>query len=191
MKNLLKTGLSTCALAMLMTGCGTTAAQDEASMELATGQQELTAQCDPAETEEVIEHSCIHAESGPFQAVTAAALGTVPFVDVNLPHTAYNVTLPGSYGQYGGSVIFTAEESTEYAFLLSRYQGLRIFDGTTEVGLECRSYISASACGALKSIAIAPLEAGKDYRLEFRAFRSSDAQFTLLVEEAAHAHEHE
>ncbi|WNG21401.1 hypothetical protein [Cystobacter fuscus] len=191
MKNLLKTGLSTCALAMLMTGCGTTEAQDAAAMELATEQQELAAQCDPAETEEVIEHSCIHAESGPFQAVTAAALGTVPFVDVNLPHTAYNVTLPGSCNQYGGSVIFTAEESTEYAFLLSRYQGLRIFDGTTEVGLECRSYISASACGALKSIAIAPLEAGKDYRLEFRASRASDAQFTLLVEEAAHEHEHE
>ena len=187
MKNLLKTGLSTCALAMLMTGCGTTAAQDEAS--LATGQQELTAQCDPAETEEVIEHSCIHAESGPFQAVTAAALGTVPTVDVNLPHTAYTVTLPGGYSQYGGSVIFTAEESTEYAFLLSRLRGLKIYDGNTLIAQECSYLISEPACGSLRRLLKADLEAGKVYRLEFQALLPANASFTLLVEEAAHDHE--
>jgi hypothetical protein len=194
MKNPLKTGLSTCALAMLMTGCGTTeaetpAAQQEAALELSAQPQELLAECDPVETEEVIEHSCLHAESGPFQAVTAAALGTVPFVDVNLAHTAYNVTLPGCAGNYGGSVIFTPEESTEYAFLLSRYRGLRIFDGDTEVTRECRSSIPADVCGELKSVTLAPLEAGKDYRLEFRATRTTNSSFTLLIEEAEHEHE--
>lgn len=191
MKNPLKTGLSTCALAMLMTGCGATELETpEEARELSAQEQELIAACDAAETEEIVEHACIHAENGPFQAVTAAPLGTTPFVDVNQPHTAYNVTLPGRPGNYGGSVIFTPEESTEYAFLLSRYRGLRIFDGNTEVARECRAYIPANVCSALKVVTLADLEAGKDYRLEFRAVVKKNSKFTLLVEEAAHEHEH-
>ncbi|PTL80708.1 hypothetical protein DAT35_28975 [Vitiosangium sp. GDMCC 1.1324] len=176
-------------MALLLTGCGTIESEEETSLE--SQEQSLAACENTTELAEAAEHSCTHAELGPFQNVTAAALGTIPFVDVSVPHTAYVVTLPAaSCGGYGGSVIFTPEESTEYAFLTSRSRGLRIFDGNTEVTRECRYEVPQDVCGSLRAATIADLEAGKDYRLEFKAIRQTNAQFTLVIEETAH-HDHE
>lgn len=191
MKNLLKKSLLVPSVVLLLTGCGTTAyEEEEASLE--SQQQELLTACtEQEELAEVAEHACVHGEFGPFESVTAASLGTVPFVDVSAPHTAYNITLPatGTFG-YGGSVMFTPEESGEYAFLLSRQRGLRIFDGATEVARECRYAVPDDVCGALRTAIVADLEAGVDYRLEFKALVRRNSQFTLVVEEAAHHDEH-
>ena len=194
MKSLFSTGASVSALALMLVGCGATevdldTGEDETSA-LAVQEQSLGACADTEELEEVAEHACVHAQFGPFQSVSAAPLGTQPFVDVNVPHTAYRVSLPGRPGHYGGSVLFAPEETTEYAFLLSRYRGLRLYDGNKPVALECRYQVPANVCAELRSTLVADLEAGKDYRIEFRAVRKSNAQFTLLVEEAAHGHEH-
>ena len=191
MKNLYTKSLLAPAVALLLTGCGTTELEvEEVSPE--TQQQELLASCaEKEELAEVAEHSCIHAEFGPFEGVTAAPLGTVSFVDVSTPHTAYNVTLPatGALG-YGGSVVFMPEESGEYAFFLSRYRGLRIFNGNTEVARECRYAVPGDVCGALRTAIVADLEAGVEYRLEFKAIAQRNSQFTLLIEEAGHHDEH-
>ena len=122
--------------------------------------------------------------------MTAAPLGTVSFVDVSTPHTAYVITLPkkSSFG-WGGSVVFTPEESGEYAFMLSRHRGLRIFRGTTEITQECRYRIPAQVCGSLKTALLADLEGGVDYRLEFQSLLKRNATFTFLAEEAGHHHE--
>lgn len=191
MKNLLRKSLLASCVALLLTGCGPTSyEEEEASLE--SQEQELLTTCaEQEELAEVAEHACVHGEFGPFESVTAAPLGTIPFVDVSAPHTAYNITLPatGTFG-YGGSVLFMPEESGEYAFLLSRYRGLRIFNGNTEVARECRYQVPSDVCGALRTAIVADLEAGVDYRLEFKALVRRNSQFTLVVEEAGHHDEH-
>lgn len=190
MKNLFRKSLLASGVALLLTGCGGTEVEpQEESLE--ERQDTLLAACAEPEASELIEvaeHACVHGDNGPFQAVTAAPLGTYPFVDVSVPHIAYNITLPArSYG-YGGAVNFIPEESGEYAFLLSRQRGLRIFNGTTEVARECRVQVPEEACGSLRTAVVAELEAGVEYRLEFKAIAQRNSQFTLVIEEAAHDH---
>ncbi len=192
MKNLFKKSLLASGVALLLTGCGATEAESQQES-LETRQDSLLAACaEPEATEllEVAEHACVHSDYGPFEAVAAAPLGTYPFVDVSVPHIAYNITLPvlGSDSGYGGAVNFMPEESGEYAFLLSRQRGLRIFNGTTEVARECRVQVPEEVCGSLRTVTVAELEAGVEYRLEFKAFAQRHSQFTLLIEEAGHEH---
>ncbi|WNG59833.1 hypothetical protein F0U59_37780 [Archangium gephyra] len=192
MKNVFKKSLLASGVALLLTGCGSTTEAEPQPSSLETREEELLAACgEPEATEllEVAEHACYHAEYGPFAAVTAAALGTTPFVDVSTPHTAYNITLPARGFGYGGAVNFIPEESGEYAFLLSRHRGLRIFNGNTEVARECRLQVPEETCGSLRTTIVADLEANVEYRLEFKAIFPQNSQFTLLVEEAGHHHE--
>lgn len=192
MKNLFKKSLLASGVALLLTGCGGTEAEPQQPA-LEERQDTLLAACEEPEASEIIEvaeHACVHGDSGPFEAVSAAPLGTYPFVDVSVPHIAYNITLPAdaSAGGWGGAVNFLPEETGEYAFLLSRKRGLRIFDGTTEVARECRTEVPEEVCGSLRTAVVAALEAGVEYRLEFKAIKEKNAQFTLVIEEAAHDH---
>ena len=138
------------------------------------------------------EHACIHAELGPFQSVTAAALGAPVLVDVSLPHTGYNVTLPAmNFCGWGGRVGFIPDEAGEFAFLLSRHRGVRIYNAATgvEVARECRYSVPTSVCGALKTAIVADLEGGTEYHLQLLAIAERNSEFTLVIEEAAHDHE--
>ncbi|SEM79783.1 hypothetical protein SAMN05444354_12366 [Stigmatella aurantiaca] len=181
----------------LLMGCGQTEEMSEDAVEqmsvAQTQEQELLRglhTCEAEEVGELIEHSCYHAEYGPFVSVSAAAPGSTTLPNVNASHTAFNITLPqGTSFGYSGSVTFRPMESTEYAFLLSRLRGLKIYDGNTLIAQECSYLISESACGSLRRLLKADLEAGKVYRLEFQALLPENASFTLLVEEAAHDHE--
>ena len=188
--------------ALLFAGCGATeqqAPETEQAPAPMTQQSELIAACvDTEELAEAAEHSCIHAENGPFESVTAAPLGGPSFVDVSAAHTAYNVTLPAiSYRQwtlgYAGSVIFTPEESTEYAFLTSGYRAVRVVNAATneEVGLECHYAVPQEVCGSLRSAVTADLEGGIDYRVDFAAVVPQPASFLLVIEETGHAHAEE
>jgi hypothetical protein len=191
MKNLFRKSLLASGVALLLSGCGGIEAEPREET-LEERQDTLLAACaEPEATEliEVAEHACVHGDFGPFEAVAAAPLGTYPFVDVSVPHIAYNITLPAHGYGYGGAVNFIPEESGEYAFLLSRQRGLRIFNGTTEVARECRVQVPEEACGSLRTAVVADLEAGVEYRLEFKAFAQRNSQFTLVIEEAAHSHE--
>ncbi|MCY1040265.1 hypothetical protein OV208_02945 [Corallococcus sp. bb12-1] len=178
----------------LLAGCGATEEQAAQAAAPITQQSELLAACqDTEELEEVAEHSCFHAEYGPFEAVTAAPLGGPSFVDVSVGHTAYNVTLPAiTYQQwtlgYAGSVIFTPEESNEYALLTSGYRAVRIVNAATneEVGLECRYEVPQEVCGTLRTAVTADLEGGIDYRVDFAAVVPQAATFLLVIEETAH-----
>ncbi|MBN8230804.1 hypothetical protein JYK02_25135 [Corallococcus macrosporus] len=183
----------------LLAGCGTEEAPAQESPAPVTQQSELLAACqDTEELAEVAEHSCTHAEYGPFESVTAAPFGGPSFVDVSVGHTAYNVTLPAiTYQQwtlgYAGSVIFTPEESTEYAFLTSGYRAVRVVNAATneEVGLECRYNIPQEVCGSLRTAVTADLEGGVDYRVDFAAIVPQPSTFLLIVEETGHDHAEE
>lgn len=181
--------------AALFTACGApaeeTAAETDWEGTLTSEEQGLLAACDPVELAEVVEHACIHAEMGPFEPVTAAALGAPVLVDVSAPHTAYNVTLPATgFCGWGGRVAFIPDESGEFAFLVSRYRGMRIFDAATgaEVARECRYNVPSSVCGDLKTGILADLEGGVEYYVQFLAIAERNSTFTLVVEEAAHDH---
>jgi hypothetical protein len=197
-QHLFKKTLLAAGAAVLFAGCGVTAAEEptDTTPEAAptTQEQGLLAACDPVELGEVTEHACIHAELGPFEPVTAAALGAPVLVDVSVPHIAYNITLPAmnNFG-YGGRVAFIPDESGEFAFLLSRHRGLRIFEAATgaEVARECRYTVPSNVCGELKSAFVADLEGGVEYHLQFLSLLQRSSQFTLLIEEVAHDHSEE
>jgi hypothetical protein len=190
MKELFKKALLVSGVSLLLTACGGTV--DESPQEsLESQQRDLLAACtDTTELAEAAEHSCVHGDSGPFQSVTASPLGTVSFVDVSVPHIAYAITLPAKASGigWGGSVMFMPEESGEYAFMVSRKRGLRIFNGDVEVTRECRYNVPEEVCTSLRTAILADLEAGVDYRLEFEANAERNSQFTLVIEEAGHAH---
>lgn len=190
MKELFKQTLLVSGVSLLLTACGGTV--DESPQASLEGQQhELLAACtDTTELAEAAEHSCVHGDSGPFQSVTASPLGTVSFVDVSTPHVAYVVTLPAKTSGigWGGSVMFMPEESGEYAFMVSRKRGLRIFNGDVEVTRECRYNVPEEVCTSLRTSILADLEAGVDYRLEFEATAERNSQFKLVIEEAGHGH---
>ncbi|WP_240356223.1 hypothetical protein [Myxococcus eversor] len=198
-QSLFQKSLLATSVALLLTGCGsTTAAEEEVpAAELSTDDSALLGllpSCEePEELAEVVEHACIHAELGPFEAATAAALGAPVLVDVSTPHTAYNLTLPWNTNSWGwaGRVSFLPDESGEFAFLLSRHRGLRIYDAATglEVARECRYQVPTDVCGALKTAIVADLEADTEYYLEFRSVLSRNSTFSLVIEEAAHHHE--
>ncbi|MFY1827455.1 hypothetical protein ACN47A_16155 [Myxococcus fulvus] len=198
-QSLLHKSLLATSVALLLTGCGTTAEEPAVQAEeLSTSESALLfgalPSCDePEELDEVIEHACIHAEMGPFEPVTAAALGAPVLVDVSAPHTTFNISLPRSTNSWGwaGRVSFLPDESGEFAFLLSRHRGLRIYEAATgtEVARECRYEIPAEVCGALKTTILADLEADTEYYLEFRSVLRRNASFSLIVEEAGHHHE--
>ncbi|WP_342376876.1 hypothetical protein NVS55_36605 [Myxococcus stipitatus] len=181
---------------LLLVGCGAPTEEELGSLEseVTSSEAALLPAC-PASPElsEVVEHACVHAELGPFEPVTAATLGAPVLVDVSTPHTAYNITLPPSSQSWGwaGRVSFLPDASGEFAFMLSRERGLRIYDAATgaEVARECRYSVPTDVCGALKTAIIADLEAGTEYHLEFHALLSCNASFSLLIEEAAHPHE--
>jgi hypothetical protein len=142
--------------------------------------------CEPLDPE-LAEEACFHSENGPYVAVNAAPLGSTTLPNVNLPHTAYIVTLPANATYpYAGSVSYRPIESGEYAFFLSRHRAFKIYDGDTVVSRECSYFIDDTACGSLRRMVTADLEAGKVYRLEFKAAVAANASFTLIVEEAAH-----
>lgn len=179
---------------LLLAGCGPTEQTAPEPQPPVTQQSELLAACQDTEAlAEVAEHSCTHAEYGPFESITAAPFGGPSFVDVSVEHTAYNVKLPAITFKkwtlgYAGSLIFTPEESTEYAFLTSAYRALRVFNAATheEVGLECRYTIPREDCGALRTAVTADLEGGVDYRLDFAAVVPQSDSFLLVIEETAH-----
>jgi hypothetical protein len=190
MKELFKKTLLASGVALLLTACGGTVDESpEASLE--SQQLDLLAACtDTTALAEAAEHSCVHGDAGPFENVTASPLGTVSFVDVSAPHIAYVVTLPAKTSGigWGGSVMFMPEESGEYAFLVSRKRGLRIFNGDVEVTRECRYNVPEEVCTSLRTAILADLEAGVDYRLEFEATAQVNSTFTLVIEEAGHEH---
>ncbi|HEX5749666.1 MAG TPA: hypothetical protein VFZ09_25775 [Archangium sp.] len=189
MKNLFHKSLLASGVALLLTGCGsTTEAEPQPSLE---ERQQSLAVCAEPEAKEILEvagHACVHGDFGPFEAVTAAPLGTYPFVDVSVPHIAYNITLPAnaSVGGWGGAVNFMPEETGEFVFLGSTAPHLRIFNGTTEVPVECAMAVPQTVCSSLRVAAVAALEAGVEYRLEFTTHKAHYAQGTLVIEELAH-----
>jgi hypothetical protein len=193
--HLFKKTLLAAGAAALFAGCGTTTAETpETASEASLNSQEqvLLASCDPVEMAEVAGHACVHSDFGPFDSVTAAALGAPVFVDVSIPHTAYTITLPANPNGQGwaGRVAYIPEESGELLFLVSRYRGLRIYEAATgiEVARECRYNVAGTVCGSLKTGILADVEAGVEYHLEFRAIAERNSQFTLVIEEAGHHH---
>jgi hypothetical protein len=185
--------LLTSVLPLLLIGCGGAVSPSEELFpeeSLAGYLEGEPLACEPLDAE-LAEEACFHGENGPYQEISAAALGSPTIPNVNLPHTAYNITLPANttFG-YAGSVTYRPAEDGEYAFFLSRHRAFKIYDGNTLVSRECSYSINKATCASLRRMVTADLEMGKVYRLEFKAVRPENAAFTLIIEEAAH-HEDE
>jgi hypothetical protein len=77
----------------------------------------------------VLEHSCLHAMHGPFEAVLAADLAAAP-PDISRPHTAWRMTLPATSS---GRFAFRPNMEGEYVFYLDRALPLQVSSGGVSV----------------------------------------------------------
>ena len=139
----------------------------------------------PDPLDEVIEHSCDHAELGPFVQVSASAVGAASSPNVNAAHTGYVISLPSASGGFAGQVRYRPVESTDYALMIDPGVSVSVFDASgVEVEIELQR--DATACPALTRLDLVELEELVNYRLVFES--ASAAEVLLVVEEAAHEH---
>jgi len=134
--------------------------------------------------EHVIEHSCEHAQFGPFQGLTASALGS-PGPDISTHHTAFNVALPLAGGEHAGEVSFSADEATDFVFLLDKDIPVALFDAEGR-SIAAEQNVSVTNCPALAQATVFELAAG-NYRVTFGP--APQATVLVVVEELGHEHE--
>jgi len=132
---------------------------------------------------EVIEHSCHHAELGPFVNVEAQPRGSAALPNVNAVHTAYAVSLAGA-----GEKLVSYEPTVtgDYVMLLDSEAPFSI---ETEDGeaVEIEAEQPVRGCSVLSRVRVVELEAGQRYHFAFGAGGPGSAS---LIVEALHGHEH-
>lgn len=103
----------------------------------------------------------------PSTAVTAAALGAHAAPTL-LADTTYGVHLRLEGGRYGGVVSFTPERSGTYTvFLATPPMPLRVVSDGGQLAAVCLNWISGETCRDFRRAYGYPLQAGRQYRLEF------------------------
>jgi hypothetical protein len=132
---------------------------------------------DPSEEAEL----CEHMTEGPQTAVTATADGTG--AAVNTDHHRYDVTLTSG----ARSVSFAASEAEDFRFALNKNLPLTLTDSNgVAIGVE-ETKTSGISCDAVKVIYTAALPVGTSTL----TLGGTDTSVSVVVEQAAHSHDHE
>jgi hypothetical protein len=128
-------------------------------------------------SDEVVEHSCLHAEFGPFAAVSAQPYPGTVFSNIDTPHTAYTVTLPASGSSYAGAVRYRPTASGDHAFFLTPGTPLALFtnDGVP-VPIEREGEIPDELCALIERVGVTHLEAGESYIVSYGPSTASGVQ---------------
>jgi len=143
--------------------------------------------CSGDEEESADVEGCEHLQNGPSTPVTATpTLAGIPAVSND--HRRYDVTLVDVGSQKGGSVTFAASEATDYVFFLSEDMQLLVEDSSGEYVDPEEFATGSSECSEVERRYVFPLSVGT-YRLSFGP--SSAASVSIVIEEAAHEHDHE
>lgn len=122
----------------------------------------------------VLEHSCLHAMRGPFESVTSASSASAPNVD--LPHTAFMVALPGSVV---GHVSYRPGESGEYAFYLGADVELALRDSSNSLA---PTFVEpVAACAGLAKAFIYDLVGATKYDVSLTPAANEEST-TLIIE---------
>ena len=120
-------------------------------------------------------HACEHAEYGPFASVTAQPYPGIVTSNINTPHMAYSVALPGSGTDYSGGTYYFPGASGEYAFFVDPETTLTLYDsGGSLIEPEAHGPIDAEVCSSLSLAVVYELNQGQFYTLVFGPEDSPD-----------------
>jgi len=129
----------------------------------------------------VIEHSCGHANFGPFASATAQAYPGFVFTDISATHTNYTVTLPPSGASHGGAVLYSPGQDGRYAFFTTPGVSLQLVDATGQpqspvIG----AAIPDELCAQIEQVAVFALSSSQTYTVVYGPSASATTQ--TLVE---------
>lgn len=144
--------------------------------------------------EEVLEHSCLHTDFGPFVAASAQPYPGFVFTDISPTHRVYNLTLPGT-SAYQGAVLYSPVVGGEFAFFTMPGATVALYDAAGEpVTLEREGLTDPAACASIEKASVYHLEVFETYTVVFGP--EADPSVAALVEylgeggceTCAHAH---
>lgn len=131
--------------------------------------------------EEVLEHTCQHAQFGPFVATSAQAYPGFVFTDISPAHTAYNLTLPAAASAFGGAVLFSPVVSGEFAVFTTPDTTVNLYDSLgNAIGLEREGATDPAVCSAIAKASVFHLEVFESYTVVFGP--EADATLQTIVE---------
>lgn len=117
--------------------------------------------------EEVLEHTCQHAEFGPFVAAAAQVYPGFVFTDISPSHRTYNLTLPGTSSHQGG-VLYSPVVNGEFAFFSSPEASVSVYDSANNpVALEREGLTDPAVCGMIEKASVFHLDVFETYTVVF------------------------
>lgn len=144
---------------------------------------------------ELLEHTCQHAQFGPFASVSAQVYPGFVFTDISPSHTAYNLTLPSAVSVYQGAVLYSPFTSGDYAFFTAPAATVTVFDSAgNPATLEREGLTDPAVCGAIEKASVFHLELFETYTVVYgpQAQLGVQAMVEYLGEEGcetcAHVH---
>ena len=168
----------TVALLLSTLGCSAASGTEGHSGQV-TQALEVGGQCVVADP--VVEHSCAHANFGPFASVSAQPHPGFVYADISAPHTNFTVALPGSAGSYQGAVLYSPGADGKYAFFTSPGVSLQVLDGASQPVPEAiGAPIPDALCAQIEQVAVFELSSTQTYTLVYGPTASSSTQ--TLVE---------
>jgi hypothetical protein len=138
----------------------------------------------PLVGEEAIEHTCAHANFGPFVTVTAGVDPATTTTDINAGHTAYTVNLVDSGTSFGGAVLYTPDEDGDFAIFLDPSVSVSVLDSSgTPLTIEEDVSIDPEECSALSRAVVVELSSTETYTIVFGP--TSEPSALVVVESLA------
>jgi hypothetical protein len=129
----------------------------------------------------VIEHSCAHANFGPFASVTAQAYPGFVFTDISATHTSYTVTLPGSGASHDGAVLYSPGQDGRYAFFTAPGVPIQLVDASGQAQLPVTgAAVPNELCAQLEQVSVFALSSSQTYTVVYGPTASATIQ--TLVE---------
>lgn len=117
--------------------------------------------------DEVLEHSCVHGDFGPFVVASAQPYPGFVFTDISPKHRAYNLTLPGT-SAYQGAVLYSPTESGEFAIFSTPGATVNVYDSASNlVALEREGLTDPAICGSIEKASVFHLDVLETYTVVF------------------------
>lgn len=114
--------------------------------------------------EEALEHTCQHAQFGPFVSASAQAYPGFVFTDISPAHTAYNLTLPAGAGAYQGAVLYSPVVSGDHAFYSTPAATVNLYDSAgNPVVVEREGLTDPAICSLIEKASVFHLEVFETY----------------------------
>lgn len=114
--------------------------------------------------EEALEHTCQHAQFGPFASAAAQSYPGFVFTDISPSHTAYNLTLPAAVSAYQGAVLYSPVVSGDHAFFTTPEATVSLYDSANNVVVVEREGLTDPAiCSAIEKASVFHLEVFETY----------------------------